>query len=107
MYTGFWGLSALCLILLGHSGYVWLQETKGKEHGEIPGKVIFFLGGILGLILLGFSVSVVTILLQADSMISYVLGLLMLMLSFCFNSQLRRFIPYFIKTEEQEETENE
>ena len=107
MYTGFWGLTALSLILLGRSGYVWMQETKGKELAEIPRKVKFFLGGILGLILLGFAAGVVTILLQADSMISYVLGLLMLLLSFCFNSQLRRFIPYFIKKEEQEETEDE
>ena len=31
MYTGFWGLCALSLILLGHGVYCMVTATKGKE----------------------------------------------------------------------------
>ena len=107
MYTGFWGLAALSLILLGHGVFCWIKETKGKELIPIPGKIKLFFA-VLGIIVAAaFAAGVVCIVCKTDSTVPYVLGLLMLLVSFSCNGQLRRFIPYFIKKEEQEETNHE
>jgi len=107
MYTGFWGLTALSLILVGHGIYTWVKETKGKKCRAVPGKVKVFLGVIGGVVAAAFVAGVIAILCRADTTVPYVLGLLMMLMSFSFNNQLRRFIPYFINNEGQEETNHE
>ena len=46
-YEGFWGMTALALILLGHGLFVVRKETKGKELVEIPSNVKKFFGALL------------------------------------------------------------
>lgn len=105
-YQGFWGLLALTLVLLAHCAYLWFTETRGKELASPPKKVKVCLGAMLLLCVAVFVAGVVLILCQADEAVVHVAGLGMLLLGFCFNSQMRRFISYFIK-EEQEELTNE
>lgn len=102
-YEGFWGMTALALILLGHGLFVVRKETKGKELVEIPSNVKKFFGALGGLCLAAFIAGVVMILCNVETETVHVAGVIMLALGLALNNQLRKFAPLLAKKEEQEE----
>ena len=107
MYTGFWGLCALSLILLGHAVYCVVTTTKGKNLQSMDkGRkaVLACWMGLCGLALCG---GVVLQLLQADAAVVHVMGLAVLLTAFALNGRVRKYLHEMMKKEEQEETNHE
>ena len=106
-YEGFWGMTALALILVGHGLFMLKKEIQGKELVEIPSKVkTFFI--VLGILwLAAFVAGVGMILGDMEAEKVHVAGLIMLGMGFVLNTQLRKFAPLLVKKEEQEEETDE
>lgn len=107
MYTGFWGLCALSLILLGHAVYCVVTATKGKELQPLAKGRKAMLACWMGLCGLALGAGVVMQLLLADAAMVHVMGLVVLLSAFALNGQVRKCLPDMIKKEEQEETSDE
>ena len=106
-YEGFWGMTALALILVGHGLFMLKKEIQGKELIEIPSKVKTFFA-LLGILwLAAFVVGVGLLLGGVEAEKVHVAGLVMLGLGFVLNTQLRKFAPLLVKKEEQEEETDE
>ena len=106
-YSGFWGLCALTLVLLGHSVYIWISATKGKELQPLPKQRKLMLGLLWGLCAAAFGGGIVMMLCRMEEAAIHVMGLVVLLSAFAFNDRLRRYLPELIKKEEQEETKDE
>ena len=107
MYTGFWGLCALSLILLGHAVYCTVTATKGKELQSLATGRKAMLASLMGLCGLALCGGVVLQLLHADAAVVHVMGLAVLLSAFALNGRVRRYLPEMMKKEEQEETNHE
>ena len=107
MYTGFWGLCALSLILLGHGVYCMVTATKGKELQPLAAGRKAVLACLMGLCALALCAGVVLQLLHADAAVVHVMGLAVLLSAFALNGQMRKYLPEMMKKEEQEETNHE
>ena len=106
-YQGFWGMTVLTLILLGHGVYVWRKESKDRELVEVPSRVKVFFGVLGGLCAAGFVCGVVMVLCRVAGEVVHVAGLAMLGMAFVLNNQVRKFAPLLVKKEEQEEENHE
>lgn len=106
-YQGFWGMSVLALVLVGHGLFVLRKETSGKELVEIPAKVKLFFGVLGVLCAAAFVTGIVMILCGAAYETVYAAGLVTLGMGFVGNHQLRKFAPLLVKKEEQEEETDE
>ena len=106
-YEGFWGMTALALILIGHGVFMVRKETKGKEMIEIPSKVKTFFVVLGVLCIAAFAAGVGLILGGVEAEKVHVAGLIMLGMGFVVNTQLRKFAPLLVKKEEQEEENDE
>lgn len=102
-YQGFWGMTVMTLVLLGHGLFVLRKNIKGKELIEIPPKVKTFFGILGGLCAASFIAGVVMILCSVASETVHVAGLVMLGMGFVVNNQVRKFAPLLVKQEEEEE----
>ena len=106
-YEGFWGMTALALILVGHGLFMLKKEIQGEELVEIPSKVKSFFA-LLGILwLAAFAAGVGMILGNVEAEKVHVAGLVMLGMGFVLNTQLRKFAPLMVKKEEQEEENDE
>ncbi len=106
-YQGFWGMTALTLILLGHCAYVWRKETKDRELIEVPSKVKVLFGVPGGLCAAGFVCGVMMLLCSVAGEVVHVVGLAMLGMAFVLNHQVCKFAPLLVKKEEQEVEDHE
>ncbi len=106
-YSGFWGLCALTLVLLGHSVYIWQTAAKGKKLQPLPKRNKLVLGLLWGLCAAAFAGGIVMMLCRMEEAAIHVMGLVVLLSAFAFNDRLRRYLPELIKKEEQEETKDE
>lgn len=99
-YQGFWGLSALSLILLGHSVYLWVTTTKGKTLQPLGKKPKLVLGALLVLCSAAFIGGIVLQLCAVEEAAVHVAGLALLLIAFALNDRIRRYLPEMIKNEE-------
>ena len=80
-YQGFWGLSALTLVLLAHCVYLWFTATKEKELAPLPRTVKICLGVLLLLCAAAFVTGIVLMLCRVDEAAVHVAGLATLLLA--------------------------
>lgn len=106
-YSGFWGLCALTLVLLGHAVYCTVTATKGKKLQSLSKIRKVQLGCLLGVCGLSLGTGVVLMLCAAPEEVIHVMGLALLLSAFAINGKVRRYLPDLIKKEEQEETKDE